>query len=172
MMFSWNIGISTYHDRGEHDLFPDFYRCPHCRCHRRLRRHGFYWRDAVCLSGCYVIPVQRYLCPVCHRTTSALPSFLLPYFQYSLSIVMFCLLYTLVKKHTLELPRFRGQVTVRQRIAHSFASKLAIASRTPPGCSTSESNDDDGGCRMPRCSRRCSRRWPTSVLDGSTRCVD
>jgi hypothetical protein len=92
--------IGTHYAHGKHNLSPDIYGCPFCPYHRRLRRHGFYYRNVICFFAFYRLPVQRYLCPRCRRTISALPSFLVPYFQYSLSIIVFCLWCTLVKKYS------------------------------------------------------------------------
>lgn len=51
--------------------------CP-C-CGRRMHKHGYYERDII-LGICVMrIPVRRYYCPNCRRTTSLLPSFAVRY---------------------------------------------------------------------------------------------
>jgi len=44
-----------------------------------LHRHGCYGRDVVESGKLFRIQVARFLCAACHRTTSCLPSFALPY---------------------------------------------------------------------------------------------
>lgn len=64
----------------------------------RLRRHGFYSRNALALTATYVILIQRYYCPACKKTVSLLPSFLAPRFQYSIACIFF-IFYQLAVRH-------------------------------------------------------------------------
>ena len=50
----------------------------HCG-HEKLHRHGYYGRDVLELGKLLRILVARFLCVACHRTTSCLPGFALPY---------------------------------------------------------------------------------------------
>lgn len=53
-----------------------------------MKKHGFYKRYVI--SGEYrgYIYIRRYICPCCGRTISFLPSFLIPYFQYSFPYIL------------------------------------------------------------------------------------
>ncbi len=99
-MHHFRITVQEYHARGRENLFPDLYGCPNSCCHfeGRLRRHGFYERNVLTLLAVYVVFIQRYYCPACKRTASLLPSFLAPYFQYSLSCIFFVLFQTAVRR--------------------------------------------------------------------------
>lgn len=95
MITPWNPGITIqeYSRRGKENLFPDLYGCPQIGCHYkgRLRHHGFYDRNALGWSASYRLFIHRYYCPLCGRTTSLLPVFLIPHFQYCLACVFFTL---------------------------------------------------------------------------------
>lgn len=96
----FHITVQEYHSRGKQNLFPDLYGCPNPLCcyEKRLRRHGFYSRNALTLLATYVVFIQRYYCPVCRKTVSLLPSFLAPNFQYSVACIFF-VLYQLAVRH-------------------------------------------------------------------------
>ena len=69
--------------------FPEPAGCPYSDCLMPipLKKHGFYLRYLID-SGFYgKILIRRYYCPYCGRTVSYLPSFCLPYFQYSLVLI-------------------------------------------------------------------------------------
>jgi len=87
------ISLDEYYVRGKLNLFPELYGCPHpgCPYRDRLRKHGFYSRHAITPCEVYVVWIQRYLCPLCGRTVSLLPSFLAPHFQYALAAVFWIL---------------------------------------------------------------------------------
>lgn len=95
--------MHEYINQGRDNLFPDLYGCPNplCRFEGRLRRHGFYSRNVLSLTGTFIIFIQRYYCPYCKRTTSLLPSFLVSRFQYSLSCIMFSFCQLAVCRHSL-----------------------------------------------------------------------
>jgi len=74
--------------------FPDApKKCPHKNCHIpvKMRKHGFYKRYIINDSFTGVIRIRRYICPMCGRTVSMLPSFCLPYMQYGVTVVIFAL---------------------------------------------------------------------------------
>ncbi|MDK2894345.1 MAG: hypothetical protein PWQ98_471 [Moorella sp. (in: firmicutes)] len=98
----FHITVQEYHRRGKENLFPELYGCPNpCCCYEgRLRRHGFFYRNALTLTASYVIVIQRYYCPACKKTVSLLPSFLAPRFQYSLA----CIFYVLYQRLVNHLP--------------------------------------------------------------------
>nr|WP_244404231.1 DUF6431 domain-containing protein [Parageobacillus caldoxylosilyticus] len=83
----FGIDVQTYMERGKENNFPLLKQCPHCRAKRPLHRHGYYERNALTPHRCYRIWIARYRCRECSKTVSVLPSFLLPYFQYTLSTI-------------------------------------------------------------------------------------
>lgn len=99
----FKISVIGYYERGRDNLFPDLYGCPNpaCQFSGRLSRNGFYDRNAICFTGIYRIVIQRYRCPICGKSDSALPSFLLPRFQYSLLLIFCCLKALAVTRSTL-----------------------------------------------------------------------
>jgi len=84
----FGITLEEYAARGKKNDFPGFDRCPGCRGALSLLRHGFYWRNAIGDKAEYRIPVCRLKCPSCKKTFSLLPSFLLPYFQYTVDVIL------------------------------------------------------------------------------------
>ncbi|MCF6094017.1 DUF6431 domain-containing protein [Microaerobacter geothermalis] len=80
--------LASYAKQGRNNHFPDFHQCPACKAQNRLKRHGFYERNALEDGVSYRIPICRLKCRSCNQTFSLLPDFLIPYFQYTLSFVM------------------------------------------------------------------------------------
>lgn len=111
----FQISMHEYINQGRGNLFPDLYGCPNPLCHfeGRLRRHGFYSRNVLSLTGTFIIFIQRYYCPYCKRTTSLLPSFLVSRFQYSLSCIIFAFF----------------QLAVRLQSFAAIAEKINLSSR-------------------------------------------
>lgn len=66
------------------------YHCKNCSYNGKLHYHGLYSRNVITLLACHRIFVPRYICPKCHKTYSILPSFVIPYYHYSLSFIFFC----------------------------------------------------------------------------------
>jgi len=67
-------------------LFPNApNRCPFgdCAMPVKLKKHGFYKRFYISKSFSGYICIRRYICPVCGRTVSMLPSFCFTRIQYS-----------------------------------------------------------------------------------------
>lgn len=93
VIHDFRISISEYHIRCRNNFFPELTGCPqpNCSYQGRLRRHGFYHRNAISFEGVFLIVIQRYLCPSCGHTVSVLPSFLTPRFQYSLLVIFACI---------------------------------------------------------------------------------
>ncbi|QXJ38807.1 hypothetical protein BV455_02151 [Parageobacillus caldoxylosilyticus] len=83
----FQVDVQTYAQRGKQNDFPLLKRCPHCQAKRPLYRHGYYERNAVTPHQSYRIWIARYRCPECWGTVTVLPSFLLPYFQYTLPTI-------------------------------------------------------------------------------------
>jgi transposase-like protein len=121
----FGITVKEYYHRGKENIFPDLYGCPHpcCSFEGRLRRHGFYTRNALTLLATYLIVIQRYYCPSCKKTVSLLPSFLAPRFQYSLSCIFFALYQLSVRR--IQLHRIAEVINDRahrQELSHQQLS--------------------------------------------------
>lgn len=82
------IDLSQYALLGRSNDFPDLECCPICRAKNRLKRHGFYERNAIEAEVTFRILICRLLCPDCGKTVSILPIFLLPYFQYTTEFIL------------------------------------------------------------------------------------
>lgn len=93
MQIPWNLPVklSTYAKDRYSVVFPVLTKCPCCNSAVKLKRHGFYERNALAGNRCYRISVCRYLCPSCLKTVSLLPWFLLPYFQYTRRTILISL---------------------------------------------------------------------------------
>uniref|UniRef100_UPI003B75D314 DUF6431 domain-containing protein n=1 Tax=Desulforadius tongensis TaxID=1216062 RepID=UPI003B75D314 len=57
------------------------------------KKHGLYSRNYICQDFSNKILIRRYYCPYCGNTFSYLPSFCLPYFQYSIGLIFMAILY-------------------------------------------------------------------------------
>jgi hypothetical protein len=68
------------------------FECPMCDMKRPLRKHGTYSRYFCDFNNCPLkIDILRYYCAGCGGTVSYLPSFALPYRQFSAGIISLCL---------------------------------------------------------------------------------
>jgi len=78
-----------YARQGENFEFPVPERCPNPACMVPIppKKHGFYQRNCLDFNYRGRIIIRRYYCPYCGKTVSYLPSFCLPYYQYSLAII-------------------------------------------------------------------------------------
>lgn len=92
--------ILQYCKIGKNNVLFSFYGCKACGYSNRLHRHGYYSRNVITLSGYYQVKVLRIKCPnpKCNKTFSVLPSFLIPYYQYSYNFIFFCLYFSYVLK--------------------------------------------------------------------------
>lgn len=88
IIYDYHLSLKQYAKRGKENNFPEVDKCPCCRGKVRLRRHGFFWRNALQRGNQYRIPICRLKCPSCQKTVSLLPDFLIPHFQYTLSAVL------------------------------------------------------------------------------------
>lgn len=79
--------IPEYVQKGKDNYFPPIFGCPCCSYHGKLHRHGFYQRNVVTANATYTIYIARKICPVCRKTFSQIPDFLIPYFQYSYEVI-------------------------------------------------------------------------------------
>jgi hypothetical protein len=92
--------------------------CPRCQVPNPFHKHGTYWRNIVTADYEEHLPVARFCCKVCRLTTSMLPVFVLPYFQYSLLYIVTALqlIFVACQAHLTPLwrfyrKRFRNNVT-------------------------------------------------------------
>lgn len=54
--------------------------CPNKSCNKRtLYKHGRYYRYATTKYQCIPIPIYRWYCPLCGKTVSLFPDFLIPW---------------------------------------------------------------------------------------------
>lgn len=95
MQIMVNVGMTPqeYAERFEEILWQVPRVCPMCGAHKTPHRHGYYERNALpkTLSE-LVVKIRRFRCPICRRTLSFLPSFLLPHFQYVTELIVMALL--------------------------------------------------------------------------------
>lgn len=71
------------------DGVPHEYRphgCPHCHAKVMLHRHGKFTRWIFTLTGAQRVPIFRFLCPLCSKAISLLPSFIETHHQASTEI--------------------------------------------------------------------------------------
>lgn len=88
-----HMSLQEYAQRYREVEWPTLEVCPVCGAHARLRGHGWYHRNALPAREIeLVVMVHRLFCPVCRRTVSLLPSFLLPFFQHTARFVVKSLL--------------------------------------------------------------------------------
>lgn len=92
-IFYTTVSPEEYCHLGKDFPFPKPISCPnpHCRVNVPPQKHGFYHRNTHNGSFSGRIVIRRYYCPYCRTTISYLPSFCLPYFQYTVDLIFFSL---------------------------------------------------------------------------------
>ncbi len=90
--------IPEYVRKGKDNFFPPIFGCSCCSYNGKLHRHGFYQRNVITDSATYKIYIARKICPICHKTYSQIPDFLIPYFQYSYEMIFTILTYMFLKE--------------------------------------------------------------------------
>lgn len=92
-----------YHRLGENFPFPVPGSClnPECLVKVPPQKYGFYKRNAIDANFSGRILIRRYYCKYCGKTVSYLPSFCLPYFQYTIEAILMALCYILDSNHSL-----------------------------------------------------------------------
>lgn len=89
-IFITNAPPSSYAEKNEM-LFPNApEKCPMpgCQMPIEMKKHGFYKRYIISHGYSGYIHIRRYLCSCCGHTLSYLPSFVIPYFQYSVCYIL------------------------------------------------------------------------------------
>jgi hypothetical protein len=76
-------------------IFPEApEKCPHKDCHApvKMKKHGFYSRYISVSGFIGKIRIRRYICPICGRTVSMLPSFCVPWMLHGTLTIIIALL--------------------------------------------------------------------------------
>jgi hypothetical protein len=84
--------VHEYVEGFAHLVFPRPRVCPHCQVADTLIGHGFYARKALDQTQVYGVWVKRWYCKACRHTFSLLPSFLLRFRHYVLTVIQQVLL--------------------------------------------------------------------------------
>jgi transposase-like protein len=79
--------VQDYLAHFEQVVFPRPECCPCCGTWHTFIGHGFYLRKPKDQFQVYRIWIKRWFCKACHRTLSVLPSFLLRFRHYLLSVI-------------------------------------------------------------------------------------
>lgn len=127
MIYNFKMSLEEYVEKGRDLAFPDIYGCqnPNCCYQGRMNHHGFYERNAISFNGIHRIPIHRYICPVCNKTFSLLPSFLLPYYQYTLTVLYICLYrYGALKKTLLQVVESLDLVFMSHQHVSFYVNRL------------------------------------------------
>jgi len=110
-IFYTPVPPEEYARLGKDFPFPQPTSCPNPGCLVKVppQKHGFYQRNVIAANFCGRILIRRYYCKYCRTTISYLPSFCLPYFQYTLEPIYRALEYRLRKFLSLRacLARFK-----------------------------------------------------------------
>ena len=97
---SYFKNITKYLDLGKEIYISPIYGCKSCGYEGMLHRHGYYSRNVITKYSIYRINILRVKWPSCGQTHAVLPSFLIPYYQYSLEFVFECLYLSCVMKNS------------------------------------------------------------------------
>ena len=87
IVIDFGADVQSYIVQYEARSFPRPTVCPHCQVSGTLIGHGFYGRQPTDGAHDYRIRIKRWCCNACHLTTSLLPSFLLRFRHYLLSVI-------------------------------------------------------------------------------------
>jgi hypothetical protein len=104
-IFYTTVSPKEYHQIGKNFFFPVIASCPNPACLVSLppEKHGFYDRNVIDEKFEGRIMIRRYYCKYCGKTVSFLPSFCLPYFQYTIEMILTVLCYMLDAQHSLRV---------------------------------------------------------------------
>lgn len=84
----FNITITEYTKLGKNNFFPSIHSCKNCSHSGKLHRHGFYQRSVITPNSVFDVVILRCKCPLCSKTYSVIPDFLIPYFGYSFKLII------------------------------------------------------------------------------------
>lgn len=107
MSHDFGLGIEAYAEKGKMNAFPLLDCCPSCGCHGpgNIHRHGYYNRYGIQDDQTLLLLICRYRCLVCEVTISILPDFLIPYFQYTLLMILRHVKQVLEQKKEIQMSR-------------------------------------------------------------------
>ena len=89
LVFEVQMSAAEYAARQKELPCPVIPSCPICLARITLVGHGFYPRNGLpSAAEELAFYIRRLLCPVCRKTVSLLPSFLVPYFQYTVDFIV------------------------------------------------------------------------------------
>lgn len=93
LIFCPDCDVEEYFEADQRFKFPRPHSClnPACKVPVPPKEHGYYLRNAVSVTSYRRIKIRRYRCGYCGITFSYLPAFCLPYFQYTVDIIMLTL---------------------------------------------------------------------------------
>jgi len=102
-IFYTSVSPEEYQRLGKNFPFAVPNSCPSPDCLVKVppQKHGFYERNAMDDNFSRRILIRRYYCKHCNKTVSYLPSFCLPYFQYTIETIFIALCYVLDSRHSL-----------------------------------------------------------------------
>lgn len=114
---------------------------PACKFPIPPKKHDFYERNCIDIDFAGRIRIRRYYCPYCGMTFSYLPAFCLPFFQYSLRIIVLnlqCHFYSLlpflvafIEAHQLNLQRQHRQFYARRFLANLKRIQIVLRELLP-----------------------------------------
>jgi hypothetical protein len=87
IVVAFGLDVQAYVENEAHQQCPRPEQCPHCGTVGRMTGHGSYGRKPKDLERAYRLRVKRWQCQHCQQTTSCLPSFLLSFRHYLVSII-------------------------------------------------------------------------------------
>lgn len=86
---TFNLSPAQYRQQFKNLTIPRPECCPFCQAIHSFHRHGVYWRYVLGRQQeQQYVPVLRFLCRVCRHTLSILPAFVIPFFQYSVPVIL------------------------------------------------------------------------------------
>ena len=112
--------------KGEYPNAPK--KCPYgdCGVGVEMKKHGFYIRMVITLTFSGRIRIRRYICALCGRTLSMLPSFCLSGYTYSAEFVITLLQYVFnigsIKKTVQQWCRFG--IEISRRLINKYMNRL------------------------------------------------
>jgi hypothetical protein len=87
IVVAFGLDVQAYIENKAHKQCPRPEQCPKCGVVGRMTGHGSYGRKPKDLERAYRLRVKRWQCQQCKRTTSCLPSFLLSFRHYLVSVI-------------------------------------------------------------------------------------
>ena len=144
---------------------------PACRLPIPPKKHDFYERNCIDIDFAGRIRIRRYYCPYCGMTFSYLPAFCLPFFQYSLRIIVLNLrchffrllpfLIGFIRAHQLSLQRQHRQFYARRFLANLKRIQIVLRELLPGLVLPDEQDIRKGAQKVLRIIRRGFSQFQT-----------